>query len=331
MDIRKARDIGRGVGLLHYPEGLDPFIEARERPALVAALPRRDPHAQRDLGDHAQHPLGAHEQLPQRGPSGRGGLGAGADLAGRRQAAKALHELVDPPVAGGRLSGGPRRHPAADGRELERLREVAERQTVRGQLRLRLGPEQPGLERGGQRRAVDVSDPVEAAQVQRDGGREAVSERLHPADDARAAAEGHERHLLLRAGGQHGAQRVGRGWAGHRVGGARGVARAHAHEVGITAADRVAHPRCAVEAQPVAKHGDQALARSPRQRRLRQAHLLQPHALIAVRGSHSELIPEQVRGGRGQLDRVTVLAPAPPAHAQASPQRSASPERAPSA
>ena len=90
------------------------------------------------------------------------------DLADRRDQPQALDQLVDAPVAG---RGLPRRaggHPAAHGRVLERLREVAERDALGGQQPLGLGTEQPALERRGERGAVDVQQAVQPVQVERD-------------------------------------------------------------------------------------------------------------------------------------------------------------------
>ena len=65
-----------------------------------------------------------------------------------------LDELVDAAVAGRGLAGGTSGNPAADRRELERLREVAQRQSLGRELPLGLRAEQPALERGRQRGVV---------------------------------------------------------------------------------------------------------------------------------------------------------------------------------
>ena len=68
-------------------------------------------------------------------------------------------ELVEAAVAARGLPGRARRREAADRRVLEGLREVAEREPLRGQGRLRLGAAQPGADRGGHRDRGRPSTP----------------------------------------------------------------------------------------------------------------------------------------------------------------------------
>ena len=196
--------VGRRARLLHDPERVAALREARERPGLVTARRRGGPHAHDRLADHAQHALGAHHQLAEARPGGGRGHGLRAQLARGRHAAHGLDELVDAAVAGRRLPGGARGHPATQGRVLERLREVAERHALLAEAPLQLRAEQPGVDARGERRAVHVHGRRQPAEVERHHPREALAHRLHAAHDARAAAERDHRHAVLRAQPQHG-------------------------------------------------------------------------------------------------------------------------------
>ena len=93
-------------------------------------------------------------------------------------------------LQGGEMPAGPGRDPAPERRELERLREVAEGQAVRAQAVLEIRTERAGPD---QRRAgdlVDLGDPAQPAEIDRDRAPVAVPDpRLDAADDAGAAAE----------------------------------------------------------------------------------------------------------------------------------------------
>ena len=65
------------------------------------------------------------------------------------------------------VPAGPGRDPAAQGRVLEGLREVAQGQAVLAQLLLEPRPARPGLDPRRQRARVDFDHPVEPAQVHR--------------------------------------------------------------------------------------------------------------------------------------------------------------------
>src|SRR5882672_6474199 len=75
-----------------------------------------------------------------------------------------------------------RRDPAAERRELERLREVPEREPVRPELLLERGSEHPRLDAGGARRAIDLEHAVEVREVERDGA------AVAPADAAQSSS-----------------------------------------------------------------------------------------------------------------------------------------------
>ena len=116
----------------------------------------------------------------------------------------ASHQLVDAPVSGRGLARGARGDPAAERRVLERLREVAERAAPRAARRSSSGPSRPAWARSGQRGQIHVHGavPTSRAEIERSHAREALPHRLHAPHDARAAAERHDRHAVLRAQGR---------------------------------------------------------------------------------------------------------------------------------
>ncbi len=249
------------------------------------------------------------------GPAADGGHHLGLQHPRRRNAAQPEHELVDAAVAGRRLSGRARGHVAADRRVLERLREVPEREAAAGEERLRPRAEHARLEGGGERERVGVDEAVHQAQVERDQRREAVPQRLHSAHHAGAATEGHHRHPLGVAGGEHLLHGVLAGGPHHGVGRARGVAGAEPHEVRIALARRALHARQAVLEHVLLPHGArQAAQHRLGQGGLGQADLVERH----VRPLHvadPELRAQEL-GRRGRQVRLggVVLAPAPPPH-----------------
>ena len=103
---------------------------------------------------------------------------------------------------GREVAAGPGRDPAAEGRVLEGLREVAQGEAVLAQLLLQPRPGRAGLDPRRQRGRVDLEHPVEPAQVQRDD-RPLAEPRLDPADDAGAAAERDHRRPLGLGPAQH--------------------------------------------------------------------------------------------------------------------------------
>jgi hypothetical protein len=86
------------------------------------------------LGDHPQDALRA-EQHPVRARAGaRPGQAPRLDGPGGRDGRDRLHQVVDVRIEGREVAAGPRRDPATERRELEGLREVAQREAVLAQL-----------------------------------------------------------------------------------------------------------------------------------------------------------------------------------------------------
>ena len=102
--------------------------------------------------------LGAEEQLVEVGPDGRRGRAAGADHgAVGEDDLEPDDDVLDLAVAGGVLAGAPAGDPAADGGDVEALREVADAEAVPVlQLGLEVRPERAGQDLDDARDGVDV-------------------------------------------------------------------------------------------------------------------------------------------------------------------------------
>ena len=91
--------------------------------------PALDPHPR--LGDHAEDPLAADHHPVGARPGAGAGQPAALPPALRREHAHRLDEVVDVGVVGGVVPAGTGGDPAAERREAEALREVAQREPVR--------------------------------------------------------------------------------------------------------------------------------------------------------------------------------------------------------
>ena len=124
--------------------------------------------------------------------------------------------------------------PTAEGGELEALREMPERQSFGFERRLQRRSEDAGLDACGPRGAVDLEDPVETTQVDRDRSAIAVAHAsLDPAADARAAAVGNGGDLRVAAPVEQRRHLLLAGREGNEVGGILEVAARPAHDVAI--------------------------------------------------------------------------------------------------
>src|SRR2546430_648902 len=140
----------------------------RDRGPLEAAPP--------GLGNNPENPLRADEE-PIRGRAGpRGGEPPGLDRPRRGDDPQRLDQIVDVGVEGGVVAAGSGGDPASEGRALERLGEVAQREPGRAELVLEDGAEGAGLDAGRPGGGVDLEDPVEAREV--DGDDPGVAARL---------------------------------------------------------------------------------------------------------------------------------------------------------
>ena len=147
------------------------------------------------------------------GPAAVCGVSRVSQLAGRGEQADRADQRVEAPVAARGLAGRAGRGEAADRRVLEGLREVAE-----GQALARRAPPPPPARAGRRRGARSASGgrpstSRSAAEVEADQALVGAAQRLDPADDAGAAAEGDDGDALAGADVEDPAQRLGVGRA----------------------------------------------------------------------------------------------------------------------
>ena len=184
------------------PRGGEKIGEA-EHGVGPEARPALQPHP--GLGDDSERALGADHHPVGAGAGARARQAARLHHAGRRDRADAFDEIVDVGVEGGEVAAGAGRDPAAEGRELEALRIVADGEAVRLQGRLDRRPANAALNARGAARRVDLEHPVEMAHVEADRAGVAVADgRLDPADDRGAAAERNDRDLRAARPIEHG-------------------------------------------------------------------------------------------------------------------------------
>ena len=191
-------DHGRsGAGLDDGAQGVGAGGEVGERPRLVAGGLRDRVDADPHPGDDPEHALGADEQLAQ--VRARRGLRGAAEVehARRCHRAQAADHVVEPAVSRGVLTRRAGRREAADGGELEALREVAEREAALAEQSLGLRAGDAGAQFGLPGHLVERVQFVEAAQVQRHHGLEVAADRVEPADHAGAAAERDDRDAAV--------------------------------------------------------------------------------------------------------------------------------------
>src|SRR2546427_2023439 len=110
------------------------------------------------------------------------------DDAGGRDESHSDDEVLDAPVPVRMGAGRPHRDPSADRRELPRLREVTEGETLRVQGFLERRSPDACLDGREARSEVDREDPPEASQVHDDRRRELIVD-IEATDHVRAAAE----------------------------------------------------------------------------------------------------------------------------------------------
>ena len=139
------------------------------------------------LGDDAEDPLAADHQAVGAGPGARAREPAALPPALRREHPHRLDEVVDVGVVRRVVAARAGGDPAAERREAEALREVAQREAVRPQLVLERRPVDAGLDARGAGGRVDLEHAVEA--VHGDGDDGVGVRRVDAPDHRRAGAE----------------------------------------------------------------------------------------------------------------------------------------------
>ncbi len=213
---------------------------APEDEALVAFPLRQRPHPHGDLGDDSEHPLATDGQRPQVRSGRRGRCHAETPRPRGRRQPDSLHHVFEPAVSRRRLPRRTRRGEAPERGPLERLRHVAQGETVRGEETLRVGASDPGLEHGQPRGRIDGDEPVEPCEIHHDHRGLVPSQRGHPTDDGRASAERHHPDVVGHARVHHPLHLVGVTGQHHGVGHGEAVGMAAAQQVEIGHATRPA-------------------------------------------------------------------------------------------
>ena len=149
--VEDAAVRGPQARLRDLAQGVQRGEQVVEHDARRRALRRARAHAHPRLGDHAERALGAEQQPVGRRPGAGAGQPPRRVDAARRQRPDRLGEVVDVGLDGGEMAARAGRQPAAEGRELEALRVVAQRQAALAQLSPRApGPaRRPGSARRG--------------------------------------------------------------------------------------------------------------------------------------------------------------------------------------
>ncbi len=163
------------------------------RAAGAAGRPVLQPHP--GLRDHAEDALGTDHHAVRAWAGAGARQAAALDHALRRHGAQRFDEIVDMGVERREVAAAAGRDPAAERGIFEALREVAQGQAMRAQLRFERGPEAAGFDQGCARGLVDLLDLAHRAQVDGDRAVVAVAPRLDAAADARTAAERRHRGI----------------------------------------------------------------------------------------------------------------------------------------
>ena len=123
-----------------------PAANSANRTAAEARRGRARPDPDPRLGDHAERPLGADQHPVGRDAGARARQPPRLPHAARRERPHRLDEVVDVRVERREVAAGARGDPAAERRELKRLREVAQRQPVLAELLLEPRAGRAGLD-----------------------------------------------------------------------------------------------------------------------------------------------------------------------------------------
>ena len=195
------------------PAGVECTGHVGEAPCAAALEGRRGVEAELCRAQHAERALGSDEDLSQVGTDRLAGMAAGTNERpiGEHDV-EAGDDVLDLAVARRELPGAATGDPPADRRQRHRLRPVPGREPVRrAQLVLEVVAEHPAVDRGDQRRVVDVDEAGDAAHVEHHAAvhghrrtRHARSPRSRRERDALGVADRSDRpHLVDRARSAH--------------------------------------------------------------------------------------------------------------------------------
>jgi hypothetical protein len=285
---RARREVGEGDSARRLP--------AR---ALLQPDPSFGDHPERALGAD-QHPVGARTGArPRQTPA--------LPLPGRRDRAHRLDQVVDVRVEGRVVSARPGGDPAAQRRELERLREVAQGEPARPQLVLEVGAERPRLDARRARHVVDLEDTVESREVDRHRARVGVADpRLDASDDARPAAEGNRGRARAGAPLEQRLDVALVPGPRHQVGRVVDPPAEGTHEVAVGAAVGVRDTLVAIVADYVRQR------RGRLEPRLGQVDRVEGHGLLDLVAAEAEPLADTRSGGLEVGARRLGALPAPP-------------------
>ena len=195
VDDAQVRGVEAGLADRAHRLGGGEEVGEAEHGAAAKARPVLQPHP--GLGDHAERTFRADDHAVGAGAGAGAGQPARLHDAGRRRRAQAFDEIVDMRVERREVAARAGGDPAAQGRELEALRVVADGEAVRPSAASSAGPWMPAWMRAARLVAVDLEHAIEAAQVEADdAGIEVADVRLDAADDRGAAAKGDDGELV---------------------------------------------------------------------------------------------------------------------------------------
>ena len=282
--------------------------EAGEAHARGAPLCRAGLNPDPCLCDDPEHTLRPGEHPVRGDPGTRARQAPGLPDADRCDRAHRLDEVLDMRPHGREVAAGACRDPSSEGRELEGLRKMAQREPRLPELPLERGAERSRLDPCGAGDIVDLEHAPELAEIQRE---RAVVARpgvgCDAAHDRRASAVGDHRHPLARAPLEDALDVALVTGPGHEVRRELEIAVEAANEVRIGLPERMAGARVGVICADRRERGGSADARG------RQRDPLDRHGLpdLAERQTHVLGESDGRRPDVIDIGLLVLIAPAP--------------------
>ena len=204
-----------GLGLVGEPQQRERHSLLKEvARRLQAAQPARQQgcldqgplgpstHTNRGVRDDPEAPFAAGNELAQVRSRRSRGQGGQLEPPGRRHEIETGDEVLDRSVAQRLLARSPRRDPATQARQLERLGEVAEREATLRERRLDLGTQRARAEARDAGLLVELLEAHQPTQIEADR-RVATGQYVDCTGDGRSASPGYDAHALSRTALQH--------------------------------------------------------------------------------------------------------------------------------